>query len=268
MAADLTLRKAGSRWQVVAIQGDVVETRETVPDDAEALALTGPLRALADTYLNTFATNLQTDLDGRFARMEDTPLLQLFHQVQRQVTGAQLSAAACISTQVFIPRGATSVRQFYALMPYENGLVRLRVTGEQVRKYLEHAARYYNYSHLPDLYTKGYGGYNFDMIDGVTYALDISKAPGERVVGLAFNGQPVRPDQTFTLALSSYRYYGGGGYRAAVGWTAEPEASFENGLRNELLAYVLARPTLAPAPIRNWRIIPALDRERILQLKR
>ncbi len=268
MAADLTLRKAGARWQVVAIQGDVVETRETVPDDAETLALTAQLRALAETYLNTFATTLQTDLDGRFARMEDTPMLQLFHQVQRQVTGAQLSAAACISTQIFIPRGATSVRQFYALMPYENGLVRLRVNGDQVRKYLEHAARYYNYSHLPDLYAKGFGGYNFDMLDGVTYALDISKAPGERVVGLAFNGQPVRPDQTFTLALSTYRYYGGGGYRAAVGWTAEPEAVFDNGLRNELLSYVLARPTLAPVPVRNWRIIPALDRERILQLKR
>lgn len=268
MAADLTLRKAGSRWQVVAIQGDVVETRPEISDDAEVLALTGQLRALTATYLDTFATNLQTDLDTRFARMEDTPALQLLHQVQRQVTGAQLSAAACVNTRVYIPRGPTSVRQFWALMPYENGLVRLRITGEQLRKYLEHAARYYNYSHLPDLYAKGFGGYNFDMVDGVTYALDISRSPGERVVGLAFNGQPVRPEQTFTLALSTYRFYGAGGYRDAVGWTGEPEASFDRGLRNDLLAYVLARPSLALAPARNWRIIPALDRERVLQQHR
>ncbi|MBK8726842.1 MAG: bifunctional metallophosphatase/5'-nucleotidase [Holophagaceae bacterium] len=268
MTADLVLRKAGARWQLVAAQGDVVETAETVPDDAEALALTGPLRAATETYLNTFATNLQTDLDCRFARMEDTPAMQLLHQVQRQATGAQLSAAACIATQTYIPKGATSVRQFYALMPYENGLVRLKVTGEQVRRYLEHAARYYNYSHLPDLYAKGFGGYNFDTLDGVAYAMDISKAPGGRITTLTYNSQPVRPDQTFTLAMSSYRYYGGGGYKAAVGWTAAPEATFENGLRNDLLAFVLARPSLNPVPVRNWRIIPALDRERILQLKR
>ncbi len=268
MAADLTLRKAGGRWQLVAFQGDVVETRAEIPDDPEVLALTGQVRALAETYLNTFATNLQVDLDGRFTRMEDTAYMQLLHSVQRQVTGAQLSAAACMNTQVYIPRGPTSVRQFWAMMPYENGLVRLRVTGEQVRKYLEHAARYYNYPHLPDLYTRGFAGYNFDTLDGVSYALDISRPPGERVVSLAYNGQPVRPDQTFTLALSSYRYYGGGGYRAAVGWTAEPEAVFDAGLRNDLLAYVLSRPALAPAPARNWRLVPSLDRERILQFRR
>lgn len=268
MTADLTLRRSGSRWQVAAIQGDVLETRAETPDDPEVLSLTGQVRALTETYLNTFATNLQVDLDGRFTRMEDTAYMQLLHAVQRQVTGAQLSAAACMNPQVYIPKGPTSIRQFWAMMPYENGLVRLRVSGEQVRRYLEHAARYYNYPHLPDLYTKGFAGYNFDTLDGVSYALDISRPPGERVVGLTFNGQPVRPDQTFTLALSSYRYYGGGGYRAAVGWTAEPEAVFDGGLRNDLFAYLLARPSLAPAPTRNWRLIPSLDRERVLQLRR
>lgn len=268
MAADLTLRRAGARWQVVAVQADVLEAKAETPDDPEALALTGQARALADTYLNTFATTLQGDLDARFTRMEDTAYMQLVHAVQRQVTGAQLSAAACMNSQIYIPRGPASIRQFWAMMPYENGLVRLRVTGEQVRKYLEHAARYYNYPHLPDLYTKGFAGYNFDTLDGVAYAMDISRPPGERVVALTFNGQPVRPDQTFTLALSSYRFYGGGGYRAAVGWTAEPEATFENGLRNDLFAYVLARPTLSLAPARNWRLIPSLDRERVLQIRR
>ncbi len=268
MAADLTLRRNGSRWQVVAAQADVIDVRAELPDDAEALALTGQVRALTETYLNTAATNLQVDLDGRFTRMEDTAYMQLLHAVQRQATGAQLSAAACMNPQVYIPKGPTSVRQFWAMMPYENGLVRLRVSGEQLRRYLEHAARYYNYPHLPDLYTKGFAGYNFDTLDGVSYALDISRPPGERVVGLSFNGQPVRPEQTFTLALSSYRYFGGGGYRAAVGWTAEPEAVFDAGLRNEIFAYVLARPNLAPAPARNWRLVPSLDRERILSLRR
>jgi 2',3'-cyclic-nucleotide 2'-phosphodiesterase/3'-nucleotidase len=268
MAADITLRRAGSRWQVAAVQGEVFEVGAEVPEDPEVLALTAPLRAATDTYLDTFATNLQTDLDARFARMEDTPLLQLLHQVQRQRTGAQLSAAACIDDRVYIPRGPTSVRQFYAMMPYENDLVRVRLSGEQVRKYLEQAARYYNYSHLPELTTKGFGGFNYDMVDGVTYTLDISRNPGERVGNLRYNGQPVRPDQMFTLAMTTYRFHGGGGYKAAVGWGDTPEAVFQGGLRNDLLAYVLARPALTLAPARNWRLIPSIDRERVLRLRR
>jgi 2',3'-cyclic-nucleotide 2'-phosphodiesterase/3'-nucleotidase len=247
---------------VAAVQGEVFEVGAEVPEDPEVLALTAPLRAATDTYLDTFATNLQTDLDARFARMEDTPLLQLLHQVQRQRTGAQLSAAACIDDRVY------SVRQFYAMMPYENDLVRVRLSGEQVRKYLEQAARYYNYSHLPELTTKGFGGFNYDMVDGVTYTLDISRNPGERVGNLRYNGQPVRPDQMFTLAMTTYRFHGGGGYKAAVGWGDTPEAVFQGGLRNDLLAYVLARPALTLAPARNWRLIPSIDRERVLRLRR
>jgi len=72
--------------------------------DPEVLELTAPLRAATDTYLNTFATSLGTDLDGRWSRMEDTALMHLLHTVARHASGAQITALPTPGGHIFIPR--------------------------------------------------------------------------------------------------------------------------------------------------------------------
>lgn len=261
---NLDLRKEGDHWRVLSSQGRLLRPDTDTPVDAEVLRLTADLRAATNRYLDTPVTNLLTDLDARWTRMEDTPLAQLLHQVQRQATGAQLSAVACPDPRIFIPKGPTSVRQFYALLPFDNRLARIRITGDQLRRYLEHAARAYNFSWQPDLFNREVPFYDVDTVDGVTYALDLGKPVGSRVVGLSYQGRPVRPEESFTLALSTYRLRGGGGYMAAIGFTGQPELVTRALQRNLLLAYVLARPTLTVAAVNNWRTIPYLDRERLL----
>lgn len=263
--AELALQKIQGHWRVVASQGHLAQPTSETPQDPQVLELTASLRTATETYLNTAATNLGTDLDGRWCRLEDTPLAQLLHTVQRLATGAQLSAVNWTSARIFIPKGPTSVRQFYSLQPYENQLARIRITGKQLRAYLEFAARAYNFSHEPELFNKAVAFYDVDQIDGCAYALDLSQARGSRVKNLVFQGQPVRDEQTFTLALSTYRVRGGGGYMEAIGFTGQPDFVTPQLTRNLLLDYVLNRPNLAPAAVNAWRTIPALDRERVLQ---
>ncbi|WP_026852493.1 bifunctional metallophosphatase/5'-nucleotidase [Geothrix fermentans] len=265
---DLNLRREKGRWRVVASQGRLIRPETDTPVDPEVLSLTAELRAATDRYLDTAATNLLVDLDSRWARMEDTPLMQLIHQVQRQATGAQLSAAASPGARLFIPKGPTSVRQFYALSPYENRVARIRITGAQLKAYLEHAARHYTYSWEPELYNRDVPLHDFDVVDGVAYALDLGKPAGSRVAGLSFQGQPVKPGQTFTLALTTYRLRGGGGYMEAIGFKGQPDLVTEASQRNLILAHVLARPALNPAVPNAWRTIPYLDRERVLNQAR
>jgi 2',3'-cyclic-nucleotide 2'-phosphodiesterase/3'-nucleotidase len=263
-ALDLDLHKEGGRWRVAAARGRLLRPENDTPQDAEVLRLTADLRAATTRYLDTPATTLLTDLDGRWGRMEDTPLAQLIHQVQRQATGAQLSAAACADPGIFIPKGPTSVRQFYALLPFDNRVARIRITGTQLRLYLEHAATGYHFSWQPDLFNREMPFYNMDTVDGVSYALDLGKPVGSRVVDLRYQGRPVAPDQVFTLALSTYRLRGGGGYMAAIGFKGQPDLVTKAFQRNLLLEYVLSRPSLSLAPAGNWRTIPYLDRERLL----
>jgi 2',3'-cyclic-nucleotide 2'-phosphodiesterase / 3'-nucleotidase len=262
--AEVVLHKGRSRWEVVSCETRLAQPAPEMEPDPAVLQATAELRALTETYLNTFATTLNTDLDGRWCRMEDTALAHLLHTVVRQATGAQLTAVAAPSSKIFVPRGTTSVRQFYALAPREDAVARIRVTGRQVRAYLEQAARYYAFSHLPDLYNRAAAPDAFDTLDGCAYALDISRPAGSRVVELSFQGHPMKDDQVFTLGLSTRRLAGAGGYLEAMGWHGDPEFVSAASLRNLLLAQVLAKPTLTVGTSDNWRIIPALDRERVL----
>jgi 2',3'-cyclic-nucleotide 2'-phosphodiesterase/3'-nucleotidase len=262
--AEFTFHKAKGKWVLGAKTTRLaLPVAETVPDPG-VLALTAPLRAATDTYLNTFATNLSADLDGRWSRMEDTAVMHLLHTVARHASGAQITALSPPGSHIFIPKGPTSVRQFYALYPYDNHLARIRVTGRQLRAYLEHSARFFNLSHLPDLFNKTIPAWDFDTLDGCTYTLDLSRPAGGRVTDLKVAGQPVKDEQRFTLGITSYRLSGGGGFLEAMGWEGRPEAVTADTMRNLLLDYVLSKPTLALSVGDNWRTVPALDRERVL----
>ncbi len=264
--AELDLRREGKHWKVDQARLRLETIRPGTETDPVVLSATSELRALADTYLDTRATELAMDLDGRWSRMEDSALVQLIHRVQREATGAQLSAAPSPGLRYFVPKGPVSVRALWALAPYENRVARIRVTGAQVRAWLEHAARYYQPSHQSRLYNPEVAGHDFDLLDGVDYALDLSRPVGSRVARLTRDGHPVRDDQVFTLALSTYRLNGGGGYLEAVGLKpGQAEFVSPATLRNLLLEYVLARPRL-DIPLRNhWRTIPWLDRDRVLK---
>jgi len=265
---DLDLRQDKGRWRVVASAGRLLKPDDLTASDPEVLQLTAELRSATERYLDTAATNLQVDLDSRWSRMEDTAVMQLIHQVQRQATGAQLSAAACPGPKLFIPKGPTSVRQFYALSPYENQVAKIRITGDQLKRYLEHAARHYAYSWEPELYQREVPFFNFDTVDGVGYALDLGKPLGSRVLNLSYLGKPVRPDQSFTLAVTTYRLRGGGGYMAAIGFGGQADLITPASQRNLILDYVLGRSSLNLTPANNWRTVPYLDRERVLNLAR
>jgi 2',3'-cyclic-nucleotide 2'-phosphodiesterase/3'-nucleotidase len=262
--ADLTLRKDWFRRKLGNAELRIEKpAADTVPDP-QVLALTAPLRAETESYLNTYATNLATDLDGRWSRMEDSALVELLQTVLRKASGAQLSAIASPGSRIYIPKGPTSVRQFYALVPEEVRMARIRITGAQLRKYLEHSARFYNYSYQPDLYNREVAPGDFDLVAGVNYSLDLTKPVGQRVVVLTYQNEAVKDDQLFTLAVPSNRLAGEGGYLDAIGYSGLPDWESSVSLRNALLAYVLANPTLSIPLANNWRTIPYLDRERVL----
>jgi 2',3'-cyclic-nucleotide 2'-phosphodiesterase / 3'-nucleotidase len=262
--ADLKLHKQLFRWKIESAELRLEQpTPETVPDP-QVLEMTTSLRAETEAYLNTYATNLSTDLDGRWSRMEDSALVQLLHTVMRKATGAQLSAVCSPGSRIYIPRGPTSVRQFYALAPKEDRVARIRITGAQLRRYLEHSARFYSLSYEPDLFNRDMSPDDYDMVAGVSYSLDLSKPVGQRVVVLTYQNESVTDAQQFTLALSTARMAGSGGYLEAMGFRGGAEVTTPFSLRNLLLEYVLKRPTVTIPLAGNWRTIPYLDRERVL----
>jgi 2',3'-cyclic-nucleotide 2'-phosphodiesterase (5'-nucleotidase family) len=203
------------------------------------------------------------------ARVEDTPLLQWMSEVQRAASGAQLSAVAAFNLEAGLPAGEITVAHLARLYPYDNNLLRsIEIDGAGVRAYLEHAARYFlpcPGGSCPRLVNPDWPGYNFDVIHGVDYTLDLTRPLGERVTRLDFEGEPVTDDQRFTLALNNYRQGGGGGFPGVTG--APVRYAGSESIRDLLIADLASRGELGPLEAfrPGWEIVPAELREQAVR---
>src|SRR5665213_2033572 len=65
---------------------------------------------------------------------------------------------------------------------------------------------------LPAECIPGVAGYNFDVVSGVHYTVDVTRPVGQRVLTLTFHDKSVAPTDTLIMALNNYRQSGGGGY--------------------------------------------------------
>jgi 2',3'-cyclic-nucleotide 2'-phosphodiesterase / 3'-nucleotidase / 5'-nucleotidase len=249
-----TLRVARGHG-VVTRRGTVVQAAGHVEDSA-VVAVT---RAAHDATVRFVArptgeTRVAWSSDS--ARVADTPLIDFINETQRRKAGADLSATAAF-TLASIDSGPITVAEIARLYPYENTLRAVRITGAQLRAYLEHSARYYRTFGTTPLIDSTVPGYNFDMISGVEYTLDLSKPLGARVTSLVARGRLVAPTDTFTLALNNYRQAGGGGYAMLSG--APVVYDSKEDIRQLLIDEVTRRGTLRPEDYftRNWHIQPA-----------
>lgn len=259
-----SMNRLSGKWSIVRSVPTLLTPTDETPLDSQVLALTEKIREETERYLNTPATNLMTALDSRWSRMEPSPIIDLIHHVQLKATGAELSAASCVYPKIYIPKGPTSIRQFYAINTYEDNIVTLKLTGAQVKLWLEHSASAYRFSYEPNLFKDEVPFYNIDFMAGVSYTMDLTRAEGDRIQSLTYQGSPIDTQRIFTVAVTTYRAYGGGGFTEAVKFKGTPIFTSSQSKRNLLLKYVLERPNLTIPSISSWRIIPMIDRGRLL----
>jgi len=134
----------------------------------------------------------------------------------------------------------------------------VRITGAQLRAYLEFSARYYGtYGSAEAPVRDDIPGYNFDIIAGADYTIDLSRPVGSRICSLSVRGKPVSDGDSFTLALNNYRRSGGGGYAMLKDAPEVYTGTIE--IRDLLIAEVERRRHISPGDYfeKNWSILPA-----------
>jgi 2',3'-cyclic-nucleotide 2'-phosphodiesterase/3'-nucleotidase len=168
-----------------------------------------------------------------------------------------------------VPAGPLAIKNIADLYVYPNTVVILKITGSQVKEWLEMSAGQFNQlnsgSQEQFIQNDAFPTYNFDVLDGVTYKIDLTQPAkyrtdgsindpqAERIRDLRFKGQPIPPNQDFAVVSNNYRAYGGGNFPGAGPANIILETPDEN--RQAILRYIAEKQTITPKPDNNWSLV-------------
>ncbi|MEU8722905.1 5'-nucleotidase C-terminal domain-containing protein [Streptomyces antimycoticus] len=256
---DFELEWERGRWQVASVSAKVLDSR-TAEEDPRIVELLGDEHKKVVGYVNQTIGTCSAAMTATEAPYKDVPILDFINHVQSETVKAALagteyaalpvlSQASCFSRTAAIPAGDVTIRQVAGLYPFENTLEARVLTGAQLKEYLEFSARYYvqtpaggdvdpskltNADNTPD--------YNYDAVGGLTYEIDIAKAPGSRIAKLSFEGKPIDEKAQFVLAVNNYRASGGGNFPHVA--SAKQVWANSEEIRNTIIAWVQAEKSI------------------------
>jgi len=255
--AHLIVSRSGGRWVVSEKRSDLVQAAGHAESPA-LLAATDAIHRETVAYVTTPIGSTSERWAADSARVKDTPLIDFILETERKAAGSDLASTAAFSTEVVMGPGPVTIAQVAQLYPYDNTLRAVRITGKQLRDYLEFSSRYYRTPSSPTAALETdpqIPGYNFDIVSGVDYVMDVSRPLGSRITRLDYKGAPVRDTDSFTMALNNYRQTGGGGYAMLRGAPVVYDKQQE--IRQLLIDEVKQRGVIRQSDYSspNWRLV-------------
>jgi 2',3'-cyclic-nucleotide 2'-phosphodiesterase (5'-nucleotidase family) len=182
---------------------------------------------------------------------EDGPLLELVHRAQLEAAGADVSLAPPLPEGLRLPAGPVTAGDILSLAPAEPRLVVVELGGRQLRELLESTARRfatYTYEHGRPLLAPGAPDSVLDTLEGVSYALDLTRPAGSRVLHLTFRGVALDSARTLRVVMDERRLERG---------DLEGPPTHVLGRRGDaLLAHLRRRAVLDGAFEPSWSLLP------------
>ncbi|WP_225181999.1 bifunctional 2',3'-cyclic-nucleotide 2'-phosphodiesterase/3'-nucleotidase [Pectobacterium aroidearum] len=302
---DFTLNNDSGTWKVESAKAearpiyDKAQKKSLAPEDDKLV------KVLADAHKDTrefVSKPIGKSADNMYSYLsliQDDPTVQIVNNAQRAyvehfIQGDPdladlpvLSAAAPFkaggrkndpASYVEVEKGQLTFRNAADLYLYPNTLVVVKVNGQQVQEWLECSAGQFKQidpsKREPQflLNWDGFRTYNFDVIDGVNYQIDVTQPArydsecalindkAHRIKALTFNGKPIDPKATFLIATNNYRAYG-----EKFAGTGEKYVAFASPDENRsvLAAYISAETQksgeVKPQADNNWRLAPIVS---------
>ena len=252
------VRPRGGRWAVARMRSDLVSVRDVKPSALVEQRL-GPSHDSVRAWMDAPLGVALAPMPATGARAGPTAVLDWVLETLRRRAGAQLAAGPVFDLRAGFAADTIRRRDVLRLYPYENTLRVVRITGEQLREYLERSARYFRVDAAGRVSLEdSMAGYDFDVVRGARYDIDLRQPVGGRIRDLSVGGRMVEPSHTFTMAVNSHRQTGAGGYPMV----ARAPVVYDKGERiRHLLEEEIRRGPLDPAAIApsGWRIVPEMS---------
>lgn len=241
---DFELEKVDGAWRVLDATAKLDTITANTPVDAEIQALIEDDHRATIEYINRPVGEIQDDIQSYFALVRDDSSVQFVTNAQKwfvekeletnpdlapykglpllsagapfKAGGRELTDAGYYTN---IPKGQIALKNVADLYVYPNTLEVVKVTGQDVMDWLEMSAGAYKEVKADGepLLNLAFRSYNFDILDGLTYEIDVTgpakfdvggklvNASANRVKNVEYNGKPITMDQEFLVATNNYR---------------------------------------------------------------
>jgi len=288
--ADIELTYNKGKLTKKNINGKIVSVLDEDIDQEMLTHFTPKIEAVKK-YVDRKIGRFENPIYTRDSFFGNSAFTDLIHNLQLQISKADVSFNAPLSFNSVIKAGDVTQGDMFKLYRFENLLFVLRMTGEEIRKHLEfsydmwcntmtspddHALRL-NDNTKEDQQRTGFQYYtfNFDSASGIDYEVDLTKPDGEKVRILRMsNGEPFDEQKWYKVVMNSYRANGGG--ELLTKGAGIPQDSLESRVlfhtdldqRHYLTEEIMKMGTINPQPNNNWKFVPeewvkpALERDR------
>lgn len=257
------------------VSGQITELDAYPIDQAFMKTFDPQYRATID-FVSRKIGHMSSTISSKDAFFGPSAFIDLLHQLQMDLTGAEISFCAPLSPTAEIKEGDIYVSDMFNLYRYENMLYTMKLSGKEIKGFLEMSYALWtnqmksasDHLLLLDDSMSGFGRFknptfNFDSAAGIIYTVDVTKPEGSRVdIKSMADGTPFQMDKIYKVAINSYRGNGGGDLLTKGAGIPKKElksrivTSTEKDLRYYLMKRIEEKKQLDPKPLNQWKFIP------------